>query len=103
VAPLSAFTPDGPTASSAGLQIISGYDPLVLRHYQSYIELVEFNHPLESHPGVWTELSAVSRPDLLAALNVLYVVSPTPADLPPDDYELVKRFDAQPQFRFYKA
>ena len=58
---------------------------------------------LEAHPGVWTEITAVARPDMLAALNVLYVVSPRPVDLPTTDFSLVNSFDSEPQFRFYEG
>ena len=86
-----------------GLQLTTGYDPLVMSHYQTYIELVQFNHALEAHPGVWTEISGVARLDLLAALNVLYLVSSRPVELPPTDFSLLRSFDWQPQFRFYEG
>src|SRR4029450_12095144 len=100
---MSSPPPAGPSASAIGLQLTTGYDPFVMSHYQTYNELVQYNRVLEAHPGVWTEITARARPDMLAALNVLYVVSPLPVYLPATDFSLVHSFDSQPQFRFYEG
>jgi hypothetical protein len=101
VASLSPSTPDAGSASALGLQLVTGYDPFVMRHYQTYIDLVQHNRVFDARPGVWTILDAIGRSDMLDVLNVLYVVSPKPANLQAEQYTLVQSFDAQPQFRFY--
>ncbi|MGH9387174.1 MAG: YfhO family protein [Vicinamibacterales bacterium] len=103
VAPLSYSTPDYGSAAALGWQLTTGYDPFGMRHYQTYIDLAQFNRALGPRPGVWTDLNEVGRPDMLAALNVLYVVSPKPLELPASEYTLFASFDSQPQFRFYQG
>jgi hypothetical protein len=101
VASLSPSTPDGGSAQALGLQLVTGYDPFVMRHYQTYVELVQHNRVFDARPGVWTVLDSIERSDMLDALNVLYVVSPKPANFRAEEFTLVRSFDAQPQFRFY--
>jgi hypothetical protein len=103
VAPMAPSTPDYGSAAVNGWQLTAGYDPFLMRHYQLYLDLVQNNRPLGRRPTVWAELNAVARPDMLAALNVLYLVSPKPLDLPAGEYDLVASFDSQPQFLFYEG
>jgi hypothetical protein len=55
------------------------------------------------HATNWVDVSEISRVDMLAALNVRYLVSSAPLDVPPTDYTLLARFADQPQFHFYEG
>lgn len=103
VAPLSRSLPDYGSAAVNGLQLVTGYDSFVMRHYQTYLDLVQHNATAGTRPAVWTDIDAIRRFDLLAALNVLYLVSPKPLEIPADEYMLEGSFDRQKQFRFYEG
>jgi hypothetical protein len=94
--------PGSGSAPALGLQLVTGYDPFNLRHYQRYVDLLQFNEVREPRAAVWTDIDDLRRFDMLAALNVLYIVAPRRIDVP-DDYELVGEFSDQPQFRFYEG
>lgn len=103
VAPLSRSLPSYGAASLEGLELVTGYDSYVMRHYQTYMDLVQHNRTRETRPAVWTDIETIGRFDLLAALNVLYIVSAERLEIPSNEYALVGSFDHQPQFRFYEG
>jgi hypothetical protein len=109
VASLSRSTPSYGAAAPLGLQLIAGYDPFNLDHYQRFIDLLQYDRVVDSEPvGAyrqpnWTDVRQVVRFDMLAALNVQYLVAPTPVTVPAGDYSLIGSFDDQPQFRFYEG
>ncbi|PYR24012.1 MAG: hypothetical protein DMF92_23505 [Acidobacteria bacterium] len=81
---------------------MTGYDPFNMRHYQRYLDLLQYNEVRGPRAAVWTDIGDIRRFDMLAALNVLYVVAPHPIDVPPE-FMLVASFANQPQFRFYEG
>jgi hypothetical protein len=103
VAPLARSIPNYGSAASLGLEIVTGYEPFTMRHYQTYIDLVQRNETPGTRAAVWTDLDGIRRFDMLAALNVRYVVSPEPLELPAREYVPVGVFPQQPQFRFYEG
>jgi hypothetical protein len=102
IAPLARSLPSYGSAAALGLELVTGYDPFNMRHYQRYMDLLQYNEVRGPRPSVWTDITEVRRFDMLAALNVLYLVAPKRADVPPE-YTLVASFDSQPQFRFYEG
>ena len=73
-----------------------------MSHYQRYLDLLQYNEVRGPRAAVWTDITDIRRFDMLAALNVLYVVAPQPIDVPPE-YTLAASFPSQPQFRFYEG
>ena len=86
-------------AAPFGLELVTGYDPLYLTHYREYFELLGHGKLETKHSTNWVDLLGVSRPDLLDALNVKYVLSAEP--IAADGLELVKGFHHEPSFDFY--
>ena len=102
IAPLSRSLPSYGSASALGLELVAGYDPFNMRHYQRYLDLLQYNEVRGARAAVWTDIGGIRRFDMLAALNVLYVVAPRPIEVPAE-YILVASFASQPQFRFYEG
>jgi hypothetical protein len=105
IASLSRSLPSYGAAAPLGLQLVNGYDPFNLRDYQMFIDILQYGRRLGDAPVQpnWTDLRQVVRFDMLAALNVRYVVAPDRVDLPTDEYTLIGAFENQPQFRFYEG
>lgn len=101
VAPLSRQVLNYGFAAPLGLQLITGYDPINLHHYQLYLDLLRANEPGPEVPRVWADLTRISRWDLLHALNVRYLVSAEAIRDPHRVLEPVKVWPAQPMFVFY--
>jgi hypothetical protein len=89
-------------AASMGLQMIGGYDPFNFNHYQAYFDLLKRGtiRP-QASARVWTDLTRISRGDLLDALNVKYLISPRPLKVRGKRFELVGHWEDQPLFVFY--
>jgi hypothetical protein len=89
-------------AASMGLQMIGGYDPFNFNHYQAYFDLLKRGtiRP-QASARVWTDLTRISRGDLLDALNVKYLISPRPLKVRAKRFELVGHWRDQPVFVFY--
>jgi hypothetical protein len=102
IAPFDRGTPNYGWASQLGLELVTGYDSFTMRAYETYMDLVRTNRVQTVNAEVWTDIKAVARLDLLAALNVRYIVSAKPIDLPPSEYVLVHRFERQPTFELYE-
>jgi hypothetical protein len=102
IAPLTRSLPSYGSAPALGLELVTGYDPFNMRHYQRYMDLLQYNEVRGPRATVWTDIGDIRRFDMLAALNVLYVVAPHPIDVPPE-YTLAASFASQPQFRFYEG
>lgn len=103
IAPLSTSTPSYGSASPLGLQLVTGYDPFIFRHYQSYLDLVQVGRVVGARSTVWANLDGIVRWDMLDALNVAFVVSPAPLPDVPSSYAPAQVFSEQPQFRFYEG
>ncbi len=102
IAPLARSLPSYGSAAALGLELVTGYDPFNTRHYQRYMDLLQYNEVHGPRASVWTDITEIRRFDMLAALNVLYVVAPQPIDVP-TDFTLVASFENQAQFRFYEG
>ncbi len=91
IAPLTRSLPSYGSAPALGLELVTGYDPFNMRHYQRYMDVLQYNEARGPRATVWTDLGDIRRFDMLAALNVLYVVAPHPIDVPPE-YSLAASF-----------
>jgi hypothetical protein len=103
VAPLARSIPNYGSAARLNLQLVAGYDPFNMRHYQTYMDLVQHNRALGIRATNWTDIDRLARLDMIAALNVLYVVAPKRLDIPETEYAFIGSFDNQLQFRFYEG
>jgi hypothetical protein len=88
-------------AASMDLQMISGYDPYNFSHYQAYSDLLEWGEIRAREAHTWTDLTRLSRGDLLDALNVKYLISPWPETGHGERFEQVGHWENQPVFEFY--
>jgi hypothetical protein len=88
-------------AARMGLQMVSGYEPYNLRHYQRYVSLMETGRERREDAVVSTDITRIARWDLVDNLNVKYLLAPAPVGLPVDRFELVGQFPNQPVFVFY--
>jgi hypothetical protein len=103
IAPVGRYTVSYGWGAAMELQLISGYEPFNLRHYQQYFSVLQSGGARREGATVWTDLLRVARWDLLDALNVKYVLAPFPLQLPPDQFEPVGQYHDQPVFVFYKG
>ncbi len=85
-------------AAPLGLQLVSGYEPYNLRHYQEYMQLLQWGAVRWRGPVISIDVQTVTRWDLLDALNTKYVLAPVPAALPAERFELLGTFPRQPVF-----
>jgi hypothetical protein len=102
IVPLTRSLPSYGSAPALGLELVTGYDPFNMRHYQRYVDLLQYNEVRGPRAAVWTDIGGIRRFDMLAALNGLYLVSPHPIEAP-SELTLVASFANQPQFRFYEG
>ncbi len=65
------------TAAYHGIDMVNGYEPLNLRHYIEYFSVLMTGDPATAPRGpvVWTDLTAIARPDLLRALDARWLAS----------------------------
>ena len=103
VAPIVRATLNYGWAAHLGLQLVAGYDSYNLTHYQQYMDIMRYGRIAEDRSRVWCDLTAISRPDLLDALNVRYLVAPAAIDLPGDRLELAATLPSHPTFVFYRG
>jgi hypothetical protein len=118
VAPVFRPTVNYGWAAPMGLQLVTGYDSFNYRHYYAYFDLLSGEAGrimLAGKPRarVWCDLNAAgngsgpprltARADMLDALNVKYLISPMPLELPDDHFEQVETFPDQPLFVFYQG
>lgn len=102
-APLGGATITYGWAAANGLQLISGYEPFTLRHYQHYLSLMQAEQGRRKGSTVWTDVLRIARWDMLDALNVKYLVAPVALPFPPDRLELVAHFRDQAVFVPYNG
>jgi hypothetical protein len=88
--------------AALGLQLVTGYEPLTLRHYQRYFDLLEEGEARPAaYRGNWNVLDRMRRVDLLDELGVRYVIAPAAA--PVSGMQLVQVFRGEPVFVFYRG
>ena len=103
VAPLGSRVVPYGWAAPMGLQMISGYEPFNLRHYQEYDRLMQFGDGQLSDAITWTDFTRIARWDLFDNLNVRYVLTPSPLRPLPERLELVAQYQNQPLFVLYRG
>jgi len=112
VAPLFRPTVSYGWAAPMGLQMVTGYDSFNYRHYNAYFDLLRWGKIERTTARVWNDLNPnpgpslfrlTARTDMLDALNVKYLLSPTPLELPGGHFELTEVFRDQPAFVFYRG
>jgi len=103
VAPLARTSLAYGSAASLGLQIISGYEPYNLGHYQEYVHLMQSGKAEPGDAVVWTDVRQIRRWDLLDTLGAKYILASEPAALPPDRFELAGHFPHESVHMFYKG
>ncbi len=103
VAPLGRATLNYGWSASMDLQLVTGYDPFNYRQYHQYFDILQHGRSLGG-ARVWLDLERIERWDLLDQLNVKYLLSGEPIELPGDEHiEELARFDDQPMFVFYRG
>ncbi|MBI2080112.1 MAG: hypothetical protein HYT86_00025 [candidate division NC10 bacterium] len=102
-APVGRGTVNYGSAAAMRLQLITGYEPFNLRHYQRYLQLMQWGRVVHEGASVMTDLLRIARGDLFDALNVKYLLATVPLRLPPDRFEPVARYPDQPVFAFYRG
>lgn len=90
-------------AAPLGLSLASGYGSYNYSRYQAYCDILRWGKVQPEGSRVWTDISAVSRPDMLDALNVRFLASRRPLDLPRGRFILSARLPEEPVFEFYKG
>lgn len=99
-------------AAPMGLQLVTGYDSFNYQHYNAYFDLLRWGRIERTAARVWNDLipapgpslpRLTARTDMLDTLNVKYLISPVPLDIPNNRYELAEVFPNQPAFVFYQG
>ncbi len=101
VAPISRYIVNYGWAAPMDLQLITGYDPFNLKHYQAYFDLLKWGATRPKEARVWTDLTRISRPDLLDALNVKYLISPARLVRAGARFKELMHWKDEPVFVFY--
>jgi len=84
------------------VELISGYEPYNLRHYQKYFSLMQHGRPVRMGARVWTDLNGIKRWDLFNALNTTHLLSAAPLKLP-KQLEKIGSYPGQRTFLFYRG
>lgn len=90
-------------AAPMGLQLITGYEPYNLWHYQQYMQLMEFGDVRWKEPTVGAHFIDVARWDLLDAMNVKYILSPHPLPQLSEHLDMVAYYPGQVVFILYRG
>jgi len=85
-------------AAHLGLQLISGYEPFTLRHYQRYMQLMQLQDGELNGAQTWADFTRVPRWDFFNALNVKYALAPGAIQPLPNHFEAVALYRDQPLF-----
>ena len=91
------------TAAFHAIDMINGFQPLNLKHYIEYFFVLQTGRPFAAprYPIVWTDLNAISKPEMLRALDVKHIVSDRFVALEGIDYEFVARQEDVPVYKLY--
>ena len=86
-----------------GIDMINGYSPLSLKHYIEYFCVLQFgNNKLFPHQAViWTDLIQLTRPDMLLALDVEYIVANRSFPFEKIGYRKITEYEQIPVFILY--
>lgn len=85
------------------IDMVNGYSPMTLRHYIEYFKVLQFglNHKISRGPVVWTDFVRLSKPHMLYALDVHYIVANQDLPLGKLGYKKIGRYKNVPIFVFY--
>jgi hypothetical protein len=65
------------------LYLVNGYDPTYLKSYQHFfIRAFDGNNTGTEQSNWWIDRETISNPDILRLLNVRYIISENPVDIP---------------------
>jgi len=90
-------------AAHLHIQLATGFDPYNYRYYQTYFDILRFGEPQPARARVWADLTGISRPELLDALNVKYLVLRPGVQVDEERFPLVQRLQSQRLFDFYQG
>jgi hypothetical protein len=87
------------------IDMVNGYAPLNLKHYMEYFSVLQRGDPARAPraPVIWADLTSITKPEMLRALDVKYIIGPRPEPLEKIGYELVARRDDVPAYLFYSG
>jgi hypothetical protein len=88
-----------------GIDLVNGYASLNLKHYVEYLAILQHGTPeaIPAHPVLWTDYSGVSKPHMLRALDVRYIVGNWSSPFERIGYERVADYRQVPVFVFYEG
>lgn len=108
ISPLFRHTINSGWAETKNLQLVTGYTPFSLQHYQVFLNLLQWDVLKEPSAYAWADIFSIARWDLLNALNVKYIASPVPAERlfrlgfkETSQLKLVAHLKKQPMFFFF--
>jgi hypothetical protein len=83
----------------------NGYEPLNLKHFEDYFSILKYGDPakIPTKPVSWTDLEAISKPEMLRALDVEYIVANGPLPLEKIGFDPIGDFADVPVFSYYKG
>ena len=86
-----------------GIDLINGYSSLTLKHYIEYLGILQSGskESILHQAVIWTDLNGISKPDMLRALDVEYVVANQPWPLGEIGYKKIANYEQVPVFVFY--
>ena len=103
VAPINRATLNYGWAAPLGLEMITGYDAYNFRHYLTFMDILRSGKPAGVAAPFWVDVRSLARQDLLEALAVNCIISPTPMRPPLRDFTEERRIRDQPIFVFYRG
>ena len=103
VAPIYRPTVNYGWAATLGIETITGFDPYNYSHYQRYMDILRDGRARRAGARVWTDVTRVTRWDLLDALNVKYLVFPRPVKLPEERFSHHATLEDRRIFKFYRG
>jgi len=88
-----------------GIDMVNGYQPLNLRHYAEYFDVLQTGRVRSTDPAptVWTDLRTIARPDLLRALDVRSIVANRAVPLEEIGYAPAGLRNDVPVYDFYRG
>ncbi len=92
-------------AAYFGIDMVNGYEPLNLRDFVEYFDVLQHGDARRARaaPVVWTDLTAITRPDLLRALDARWIVSEATQPLAGLGWEPAGEREGAPAFDFYRG
>jgi hypothetical protein len=92
--------------SMAGLyevDLVNANASLELKHYIEYFSILQYGtrSAVPNHPVIWTDCRRITRPELLRALDVRYIVGNPPLELASIGAKKIGDYPQTPVFVFY--